>query len=331
MSSLFTVFIAPNEDASGSSGDITAAAPMDDKIIIFKNNSIFYINGTGPDNLGTTQQGCPLGSYSQPTFITSVAGCINQKSIVLTQDGLMFQSNKGIWLVNRQLQTTYIGAPVEAYNSSTVTSASVIPETNYVLFTLNTGEMLMYDYYYEQWGIFVGVPGTSSCVYNGLHTVLDKYGEILQETPGKYLDRSNPVVMQFTTSWINLASLQGYERIYEFYILAKYITPHTLNVQVAYNYNPSTYHRTPILPDNFSPSTPSSFGIPTPVGSPTQLEQWRVHTKQQLCQSFQLSIQEVFDPSMGTLAGAGLTVSGLNCKVGIKKSRRPIRAANTVG
>jgi hypothetical protein len=61
------------------------------------------------------------------------------------------------------------------------------------------------------------------------------------------------------------------------------------------------------------------------------LEQWRIHAKQQLCQSFQITLQEVFDPGYLTEPGAGFTLSGLQVKVGIKKGLRPIRAANTVG
>lgn len=330
-SALFTIFIAPNIGTVASSGPVTALAPMDDKLIVFKKNALFYIVGTGPDNLGSTAPGCPLGNYSPPTFITAVVGCVNQQSVVLTQDGLMFQSDKGIWLLNRSLQTTYIGAPVEAFNGSTVNSANVIPGTNYVLFTLSTGEALMYDYYYQQWGIFRGIPTTSSCIYNGLHTVLNSYGQIIQETPGVYLDVSNPVLLSFKTSWLNLASLQGYERFYELYLLAKYLSPHKLSVKVAYDYNDSVYHETLITPNNFSGATPGGFGLPVPFGAPAQLEQWRVHAKQQLCQSFQLTLNEVYDPSYGVSPGAGFTMSGLNCKVGIKRARRPISAQSTMG
>lgn len=331
MSTNFTIYVAPNIGTTQSSGPMTALAPMDDKIIIFKKNSIFYINGTGPDNLGTTAPGCSLGNYSPPTFVTSVVGSVNQKSIVLTQDGLMFQSDKGIWLLGRDLSTSYIGAPVEAFNKSVVNSANVIPGTNYVVFTLDTGEMLMYDYYYKQWGTFVGAPAISSCIYNGLHTLLGKYGEALQETPGQYLDAGNPVLINFTTSWLNLAGIVGYERFYEFYILARYLSPHTLQVGVAYDYNPSLFHSSTIKPKNFSPAIPGPFGITTPVGSPGDVEPWRIHAKKQLCTSFQITVQEVFDSSFGVTPGGGLTMSGIHCEIGLKKSRRPLRGANSVG
>lgn len=334
-SSLFTIYVAPNIGTTESTGPIRAVAPLDDKIILFKKNAIYYINGVGPNNLGSTAPGCSLGNYSQPTFITSVVGCVNQKSIVLTQDGLMFQSDKGIWLLSRDLRTSYIGDKVEEFNSSVVNGSNVIPETNYVIFTLDTGEMLMYDYYVQQWGTFFGASSVSSCIYQGLHTLLDKFGNIFQETPGKYVDGSRPVLMRLTSSWFNVAALQGYERFYDFYILARYLSPHFLVCDVSYDYNESPLDSTLIYPGNFSPSTPGPFGIPTPFGSPGQKEQWRFHAKQQLCQSFRISIQEVFNAAfqddISGAAGAGFTMSGIACRIGIKKGTRPIPGRNAAG
>jgi len=331
MSQLFTIYVAPNTGTVQSTGPITALAPMDDKLIIFKNNAIFYINGTGPNNLGTTSVGCPLGQYSQPIFVTSVVGCTNQASIVLMQDGLMFQSDKGIYLLGRDLSVSYIGAEVEDFNSQTVNSANIIPDSNFILFTLNSNTFLMYDWYFKKWGTFVGNSAISSCIYQGLHTLIDIYGRILQETPGLYLDSSNPVLMSFTTSWFNLAGLQGYERFFEFYLLGMYLSPHKLNIGIAYDYNPSIVQSSLITPDNFSSAVPSSFGVPTPFGSVGNKEQWRIHAKKQLCESFQITVQEVYDPSFGVVPGAGFTMSGLDCLVGIKKGYRPTKASNSIG
>ena len=95
MSDLFTLYVAPTISAQGSTGPITALSTMDDKLIIFKRDAIYYINGTGPDNTGSNNQ------YSASIFITATVGCSNQKSIVFTPSGLLFQSDKGIWLLGR--------------------------------------------------------------------------------------------------------------------------------------------------------------------------------------------------------------------------------------
>jgi hypothetical protein len=330
MSDLLTLYVAPTQGAQGSTGPITAIAPMDDKLIIFKANALYYVNGTGPDNTGSQNQ------YSQPIFITATVGCANQQSIVFMPSGLMFQSDKGIWLLGRDLSTKYIGAAVEKYNASTVQSAVNVPTTNQVRFTLSTGQTLMYDYYYEQWGTFSGVTATSSTVFQGLHTFINSFGQVYQESPGVYLDGSEPVNMSFTTSWLNLAGLQGYQRAYFFYLLGSYITPHKLQLGIAYDYNPNVVQVSTISPSNYSSpfgsgTSQDPFGQGTPFGGSGTVEQWRVFLAQQRCQSLQITLTESYDASNGVPAGAGLTLSGINLIAAFKSPFRPIGSGSSVG
>lgn len=328
MSDLLTMYIAPSVSAAGSTGPLTAMSPLDDKLILFKSNAIYYISGTGPDNSGANSQ------YSEPIFVNSTIGCVNQQSIVFMPNGLMFQSDKGIWLLGRDLSTSYIGAPVQELTlDATVQSAVNVPGTNQVRFTLDSGITLMYDYYYGQWGTFTNVPAVSSTLYKSLHTYLDSSGRVFQETPGVYLDNTNPVLMSFTTSWLNMAGLQGYERAYYFYMLGSYISPHKLQVQLAYDYNPSPTQSTIITPDNYSSNYGSDtlWGSTPTWGGQSSIEQWRVFLQQQKCQSFQISINELFDPTYNTAAGAGLTISGLDIVIGTKSSYPRIKTSRSVG
>ncbi len=328
MSDLFTIYVAPSIASQGSTGNMKCISPMDDKLIIFKENALYYINGTGPDNTGANSQ------YSEPLFITSVVGSSNQQSIVFIPDGLMFQSDKGIWLLGRGMGVSYIGAPVEKYTTGTlVQSAVAIPETTQVRFTLNSGMTLVYDYYYQQWGTFSGVPAISSTLYQNSHTFLNSIGQVLQETPGLYIDGSNPVLMGFTTSWINVAGLQGYQRAYFFYMLGQYLSPHFLQYSIAYDYNESPSQASLISPNNYSQpyGVDSPYGQGNPYGGPGDKEQWRVFLTKQRCQSFRLTMQEVFDDSFGIAPGAGLTISGLNLLVAVARSFRAIGSANSVG
>jgi len=327
MSDLFTIYIPPTTAAQGNTGPITALSAMDDKLIIFKKDAIYYLTGVGPDNTGANND------FSDAVFITSTVGCANPNSIVFIPNGLMFQSDKGIWLLGRDLSTNYIGAPVEAYNQYLVESSLNIPGTNQVRFTLNNDTTLMFDYFYQQWGTFVGIPALSSTLYQSLHTFINSYGQVLQESVGTYSDGPNPVLMSFTTSWLNLAGLQGYQRAYFLYLLGSYISPHKLSVQIAYEYNGSPTQSTLISPTNFSGYYGSDpvYGNASVYGGSISLEQWRVHLQQQTCQSMQITVSEQFDSFFGTPAGAGLTLSGINLVVGLKKQYRPIAAAQSVG
>lgn len=327
MSDLFTIYVAPTISAQGSTGPITALSAMDDKLIIFKKDAIYYLTGDGPDNTGANSD------FSNPIFITSTVGCSNQQSIVFMPQGLMFQSDKGIWLLGRDLSTNYIGAPVEAFNNALVESALNVPATNQVRLTLNNGITLMYDYYYGQWGTFTDIPALSSTIYQGLHTYLNSFGQVFQETPGLYLDGSNPVLMSFTSAWFNLAGLQGYERAYFFYILGNYITPHKLNVQISYDYNPYATQTSLIVPINFTPNYGNDplYGSSSPYGGSQKVEQWRVFLQTQKCESFQITISEIYDPSFGVMAGAGLTISGLDLIVGTKSGYPRLKASLSIG
>jgi len=329
MSDLFTLYVAPTAGAQGNTGPMRCLSALDDKLVIFKDNAIYYVVGNGPDNTGANND------FSEPTFITSTVGCANQHSIVFMPQGLMFQSDKGIWLLGRDLSTQYIGAPVESYtDGATVVSALNIPGTNQVRFTLDTGVTLMYDYYYGQWGTFANIPGISSTLYQDRHTFLNERGQVYQETPGSYQDGSQPVLMRFQMPWANLAGLQGYERAYFFYLLGTYLSPHKLYITIGYDYQEGPSQAVTITPDNYSaPYGGDSLYGGSPVnGGASAVEQWRVFFKQQKCQAFQITIREIFDATIGTgVPGAGFTLSGLNLVIGGKKGYRPQPNKNSAG
>lgn len=328
MSDLLTQYVAPSTSSEGSTGPITAIAPMDDKLVIFKENAMGYISGIGPDNTGANN------GYSDFVLITSVVGCENQNSIIFTPTGLMFQSNKGIWLLGRDLSTQYIGAPVEDFTlTASVLSAVNVPGTNQVRFTLDSGITLMYDYYFGQWGTFTNVPALSSVIYEGLHTYVNSQARVFQETPGNYLDNTAPVLMSFKTSWINLAGVQGYERFYEADLLGQYLSPFRLNVQLSYDYNPSFVQAINVLPSRQGPNYGGDqlWGSNQLWGGTSSVFEARIFPKVQKCESFQLTITEIYDPTVGLMPGAGLTLSGLNLIAGLKKGYRTNSSAKSFG
>lgn len=328
MSQGLTFYVPPTTSTKISTGPMRCIAPMDDKLIIFKKNALYFINGIGPDSTGANNQ------YSQPTFITATVGSENQNSIVFIPSGLMFQSDKGIWLLGRDLSTQYIGKDVEVFNGDTVLSATPIPGTNQVRFTLSSGTTLIYDYFVNQWGTFTGIPGISSTVYQNMHTYIDSYGRVFQESDGTYLDGTSPVLMSFKTGWLNLAGLQGYKRLYKMFLLGQYKSPHILTIGLAYDYDDSILQQSTIVPTNYSGTwgSGSFWGSVTTWGGSTNREQWQVNFERQQCQSFQISFNEYYDSSLGVAAGAGLTMSGMSIVAGIKGDYpRNISKSNKVG
>ncbi len=327
MSDLLTIYIAPTLGAQGSTGSLTALFPMDDKLILFKKDAIYYITGAGPDNTGANNE------FTDPIFITTSVGCDNPASIVLTPNGLMFQSDKGIWLLDRSLNTNYIGAAVENYNSQTVNSAALIPGTTQVRFILDNNITLMYDYYYNQWGTFNNILAISGTLYQGYHTYLNSKGQIFQEAPGTFTDGSTPVLMSFTTSWINTTGLRGFQRFYHFLMLGQYFSPFKLNLQIAYDYEQPTQS---VLVTSNDYNTPNwgqdaVWGSNQDWGGPGNTFRARVFAKQQKCETFQISAQEIYDSSYSQPPGQGLSLSGLNLVIGVKKGYATQRSAKSFG
>lgn len=315
MSDLLTLYVAPTTGVQGSTGPITALSAMDDKLIIFKKDAIYYLTGTGPDNTGAQND------FTDPVFITSSVGCINQRSLVMQPGGLMFQSDKGIWILGRDLSSNYIGAPVEKFNNNTIMSADSIPGTNQIRFILDTGVTLLYDYYYGQWGTFTNIRAISSALYQGLQTYLNSFGQIYQETPGLYLDGSIPVLMSFTTSWINLAGLRGFERFYEMYVLGTYYSPFKLQMQISYDFAPQPLQSIMVTQANYAQTWGGEavWGSGGPWGGvQSAVFQAQVSPKKQKCQTFQIIVNEIYDASYGVVAGQGLSLSGINMVIGAK-------------
>lgn len=327
MTDLLTKFLSPSITASGNTGPTETLYAMDDKMIASKAESFYYLTGNGPDNTGANDD------FSEFIFITSTIGCENQASMAMIPDGIVFQSDKGIWLLGRDLSTQYIGAPVEDFNNSIILSALTVPGTNQVRFTLDSASTLMYDYYFKQWGEFKGIPGLTSTIYQGLHTFINSFGQALQETAGMYVDGSSPVVMSFTTGWLNLAGVQGFQRAYYFYLLGQYISPHKLQIQIAYDYNSAFTQQSIISPDNFSPAYGDDplYGSSSPYGGSSTAEQWRVFLIQQKCEAFQITLNEMYDSSFGIPSGAGLYISGINLVVGQKKGYPVLVPSRSVG
>jgi hypothetical protein len=136
-------------------------------------------------------------------------------------------------------------------------------------------------------------------------------------------------------AWTNIAGLQGFERFYFMNLLGTYYTPFKLNVSMAYNYNSSAVQSTLVSPvNNYGGpwgGVPAWGGGTNWGNSEGNVFTARVFPVNQKCQSFQISLQEVYDSTLGVAAGAGLTLSGIALTVGVKKGTRTQSAARSFG
>lgn len=318
----FTDFFVKQVSPFG--GKMTAIWEMDEKLIVFKRDCAFLTAGDGPNDVGQQD------SLAKPQFVTTDCGCINPRSLVTMPKGVMFQSGKGIYLLDRSLNASYIGADVEAYNDLQITSAQLIPNTNQVRFTSAEGTCLVYDYYFNQWSVFTNHMAVDSTIFENRFTYLKPDGTVFQETPGEYLDGVSPIRIKLKTSWLQLAGLQGFQRVYQAMILGEYESLHKLIVTVAYDFNPNETQQTYI--DAGTDLQPATYGESSPYGADVvyggeyPLYQYRVDMDRQKCEAIQIGLEEVPLPEYGE----GLSLSGMTILAGVKQGLYKIPANRQV-
>ena len=296
-------------DEHGGPG--TALAVMDDQVIIFKESAIFAFSGEGPNSLGEQDD------FREPQLITSDAGCVDANSVVTTPSGLMFKSAKGIYMLSRSLQASYIGAAVEGYNELAITSATLLPETNEVRFTTDSDRALIYDYFHARWSTFTNINAVDSLVYKNQYVFIRADGDLRIEDKTLFSDRGSYITARIVSSWIQIAGIQGFERFYKMLILGTYKSKHLLKVKFAYDFNPSWIHESSIDAGDVLPVTEfgeGDFGSESPFGGEYPLYQFRIFPKRQKCEAFRFQIEDFRTEGVGE----GFSLSNFAAEVGLK-------------
>ncbi len=92
----------------GGSGPITGLVSMDGRLFVFKRDGIFVVDGDGPSEGGVVGN-----EYSPPQRLATEYGCIDHRSIVVTTEGIVYRSPRGIELLTRSLQVRWVGDRVQ--------------------------------------------------------------------------------------------------------------------------------------------------------------------------------------------------------------------------
>jgi hypothetical protein len=206
-------------------GDIVALASMDGELVVFKAGSIWLQYGDGPADNG---QG---SDWTIPQLVPSDVGCTAAPSVQLIPDGLVFLSQKGICLLGRGLQVTFIGKSVQdklaAYPSCI--SSVVVPTANHVRWCFQAAGggqiVVVYDYLLQQWTTYTYSNLDSAIVQllliGGQFAILtvlgSRYVEALPTVSAPWLDVDLAAATHFVptiiaTPWFKVSGAQGYQR-----------------------------------------------------------------------------------------------------------------------
>jgi len=320
----FTDSFVNNVDQAG--GALVSALKMDSELILFKETLPYYVTGIGPDSTGNQND------FSAAIAISADVGCIDKDSPVLYPGGILFKSLKGIYLLSRQLAVSYVGADVEAFNASHVLAAKLIEDTQQIRFCLDSGVVLLYDYYVNNWSVFTNHPAVDAVIFQGEFTYLTALGQVLKETPGQFTDNGEFIKLKLVTSWLSFVGLQAFQRVYQMLFLGDYFNPHNVSVSAAYDFNPfSTQQNVTRVGDILGTGvygSDATYGETSPYGGPPQTYQFRVNFNRQKCEAIQITIE---DQQLYNVYGENLALSAFGFMVGIKPTLDKIVAlgANT--
>lgn len=283
---------------------VTSIIGMDNKLIIFKRNSILAVFGDGPDNAGVN------GAFSEPELVTTDVGCINPRSLSIIDSGIVFKSNKGIRLLSRGMSSLYIGAPVESFNSLNISGAILMEDINQVRWTTSDGITMVYDYFYKQWSYFSALESVACFIHKGKMAILKSDGS-LQIEGDSFSENGEFIPQKLTTGWLKMGSVnsagkvvaggpQDFQRVYKMLILGEYKSTHKMLVKVYYDYHdyPESEFLLSPTDENYEIQTrPDPSDIENGANDGTY--QYSIHFHRQKCQAIKVSIEDVKDGANG--------------------------------
>lgn len=304
-------------------GPVTGLGYVDDKVIVYKRDRILALTGAGPTDTG-------LGLYETPRTVTTEQGCSSAASIVAVPEGSMFQSPGGIYLLDRSLQTSYIGAPVEYWNDQTVVGAARATDATRVVFWTAAGPALVYDWQYQQWSTWTGHAATSATVWGGLLAFVRDDGALLVQSD-TYTDAGAFIRLRATFGWMAFAGIQGWERLYRVRILGEMKGPHTLRCRFGYDYDPAWPDEGTIdvgaLYAGSVYGSASVYGGDSVYGGVYPLYTFEFRPERQKVQSFRISVEDV----QSTDYNEGVSFVDLSLLVGQRRGPQRLPSTKVAG
>jgi hypothetical protein len=304
------------------SSDKYALMSLDERLILFGEDNIEFVEGDGPDATGG-QNTWRVGG------IQTDVGCANPKSLVSTPMGLMFQSGVDLMLLDRGLTIEWIGRSVEdkLIAFPTITSAVLVSDEHEVRFTCNsadglTGIVLVYDYeckawyvrkYYDADSASTSMPIADAALINGVYTMLLSSGRVYRETTANCLDAGARFVSMAVEMLVAPAGNQGWHRLKDVQVLGTSLTHHDLKIEIARDFG-AAFEQT------------KTFVAQGEVTTPGPLEKARVTVARQKGQVFRVRVSDQAPTTGAVTTGEGMQFEGLGLWVGRKQGPAKVSA-----
>lgn len=212
-------------DIDDNYGDITGLSTIDDNLVVFKRNAIYFVNGDGFADDGS-------GTNVSTVMVSGDVGAIPGSPIVQAGDAIYFVSDRGIYSIDRGGNVVFVGQPVDRYVNQPLVQTPeriwdgvYVPSKNEVRFvtdnyilvhnrkfaTTATLTAVSTGAYWCRWN-FAG--GRRALVINNQMVVIKSDGTVWREGDQNQLtDQGAAINGVIRSAWIRPQGLEGFLRL----------------------------------------------------------------------------------------------------------------------
>ena len=220
-------FLSINTGAKG--GDVVALKGFLDSTLVFKERCVGLISGQFALDTGTEVS-------LKYDIITEEIGAITKKGIIEIDKGVLFQSERGLCLIDRNMAVTFVGGPVEDQRESEFSAASLLSDLQTIVFLGEGAPTVAMNYGKSMWSTFPTQRGLSSTVADGVYYYLSTDDRILKKNTSLKTNGGRAVVSRFRSPWYQVGGVGGFERLYSAAIQCQVAGSFTFRVSFYYDF-----------------------------------------------------------------------------------------------
>jgi len=224
-------------------GDVTGLATLGESLAVFTERRIYRLYGTPPAANG---QGAQLSNLEA---VVTDGGCVNTRSVCVTEHGVFYESRRGIMMLGKDWSTAPIGEAVrdklDTYpNINTVEAFETEPLIGFGV--SNAGETdgtyLLYDTRHNAWTTMeVAQVSTytpmSGLVLDGVHHYMTVNGGVHRRIATYAQGAVDNMNFTVRTPWIKPNGINGYWRARRLILLGELQSAHQVTIDIHYDYN----------------------------------------------------------------------------------------------
>ncbi len=268
---------------------------------MFRQTAIYAFPGDGYDNLGGGQNYGPARPESLDI------GAVSHESIALIDDGLIFKSSRGWYLLDKGFSLHYIGAQVDDYDSDAIHAVTVMPGQQQIRIVTDK-RIIVFDTLAKEWAEWTVSVGLDACIWNEKYLYLESDGFVTQATD---FSGGASYGMDVETSWIKINDLQGAGAVRQIMALGEFVSACAVRIRIAYDYKYDGSGNALYVDDRYWTATPAVVGGPL---------EFRIGPSRPRCTAIKIRLTACSTAKDGTApSGEALKWTQLSLRVGIEE------------